>query len=98
MGRIKKNCGEVSKQNNQIKFKYTHQPTPRQKRKALRTETLSHKFEKATERSSFQIYGGLVVLVCKLAAVGGIGARNYTFYFKFSLASLPLTSGFPCSA
>ena len=32
-----------------------HQPTPRRKRKALRTETLSHKFEKATERSSFRI-------------------------------------------
>jgi hypothetical protein len=75
-----------------------HQPTPRRKRKALRTETLSHKFEKATERSSFQIYGGVVVLVCKLAAVGGLGAEFYTFYFKFSLASLPLNKGFPCSA
>jgi hypothetical protein len=40
----------------------------------LRTETLSHKFEKATERSSFQILGGVVVLVCKLGEVGGLGA------------------------
>jgi hypothetical protein len=64
----------------------------------LRTETLSHKFEKATERSSFRILGGVVVLVCKLAAVGGLGAKFYTFYFKFSLTSLPFTSGFPCNA
>jgi hypothetical protein len=49
----------------------------------LRTETLSHKFEKATERSSFQIYGGVVVLVCKLAAVGGLGAKNL-FAFLFA--------------
>jgi hypothetical protein len=42
----------------------------------LRTETLSHKFEKATERSSFRIYGGVVVLVCKLAAVGGIWRKK----------------------
>jgi hypothetical protein len=47
----------------------------------LRTETLSHKFEKATERSSFQIYGGVVVLVCKLAAVGGLGAKYFCHSF-----------------
>jgi hypothetical protein len=47
----------------------------------LRNETLSHKFEKATERSSFQIYGGVVVLVCKLGAVGGLGAKIYLPFF-----------------
>jgi hypothetical protein len=82
----------------QIFLNQPHQPTPRRKRKALRTETLSHKFEKATERSSFQIYGGVVVLVGKLAAVGGLGAKFYSFYFKFSLVSLPLNKGFPCNA
>ncbi len=60
-----------------------HQPTPRRKRKALRNETLSHKFEKATERSSFQILGGVVVLVCKLGAVGGLGVKNL-FAFLFA--------------
>lgn len=76
IGRIKKNCGEDSKQNTQIIFKNTHLPTPRRKRKALRTETFSHKFEKATERSSFWILGGVVVLVCKLGEAGGLGAKE----------------------
>ncbi len=81
--RIKKNWGEDIKPNTQIKFKHLHDPTPRRKRKALRTETLSHEFEKATERSSFWILVGVVVLVCKLGAVGGLGAK-YLFAFLFA--------------
>jgi len=62
------------------KLSQPHLPTPRRKRKALRTETLSHKFEKATERSSFQILGGVVVLVCKLGDEGEIGAKCYSLF------------------
>ncbi len=80
---LRKIVGRFIYPNSHIKVKYPHQPTPRRKRKALRTETLSHKFEKATERSSFRILGGVVVLVCKLEAVGGLGAKNL-FAFLFA--------------
>jgi hypothetical protein len=54
----------------------------------LRTETLSHKFEKATERSSFQILGGVIVLVCKLVAAGGLGV----IFMKFQVFAFRRTS------